>query len=88
MAIFTKQFANADHYEELHAAGGRITVLAITKAPTPLGSTQPAAGAVTVRYQTNDRELAPAKSMTTMIAEVVVIGELFFALFLYLISKI
>ena len=90
MAIFTKQFANTDDYEEwLQKAGERISLLSITNVPTMSGSsTQPSIGPITIKYQTDDRSLAPARSMAAMIAEVVIVGALFFALFLYLISII
>jgi hypothetical protein len=89
MAIFTKQFANADEYEEwLQKAGERISVLSITNSPALYGSsTQPTTGPIAIRYETDDRSLAPARSRTAMIAQVVIIGVLFFALFVYLISK-
>ena len=90
MAIFTRQFASADEYEEwLQNAGERITVLSIANAPAMHGSSaQPATGPIAITYETDDQSLAPAKSRMAMIAQVVVIGVLFFALFLYLISKI
>ena len=90
MAIFTRQFASADDYEEwLQNAGERITVLSITNAPAMHGSSaQPTTGPIAITYESDDQSLAPAKSRMVMIAQVVVIGVLFFALFLYLISKI
>jgi hypothetical protein len=90
MAIFTKQFANTEEYEEwLQKAGERISVLSITNSPTMRGSsTQPSIEPITIKYETHEQSLAPARSRTAMIARVVIIGMLFFALFLYLISKI
>jgi len=90
VAIFTKRFANADEYEAwLEEAGERISVMAITNSPALYGSsTQPTAGPITLRYQTEDPSLAPAKSMRTMIAQVVIIAALFFALFVFLVSRI
>ena len=48
MAIFTKQFANADEYEEwLAEASGRVNVLSIENSPVSFGSTaQPRGGPV------------------------------------------
>jgi len=88
--IFIKQFANADEYEEwLQEAGERITVMSITNAPAMHGSSiQWTTGPITVKYQTDDPSLAPAKSMTVMIVQIVIVAALFFALFLYLTSKI
>ncbi len=90
MAIFTKQFANTEEYEEwLQKAGKRISLLSITNAPAIAGSsTQPATGPITIKYQTDDRSLAPAGRNAAMIAEVVIVAALFFALFLLLISLI
>ncbi len=90
MPIFTKQFANAEEYEEwLHKAGERISLLSIINAPPISGSsTQPSPGPITIKYQTDDRSLAPTGSMMAMIAEIVIVAALFFALFLYVISLI
>jgi len=90
MPIFTKQFANAEEYEEwLHKAGERISLLSITNAPGISGSsTQPTTGPITIKYQTDDRSLAPAGSNAAMIAEIAIVAALFFALFLYVISLI
>jgi len=89
MAIFTKQFKNADEYEEwLAFASGRINVLAIENSPTLFGaSTKPSGGPVKVRYQTHDRSLAPARSLAQRSIEIVLVAAAFFALFLYLIYK-
>ncbi len=89
MAIFTRRFADTDQYEEwLQMAGKRITVLSITNAPAMHGSsTQPPTGPIAITYETDDQSLLPAKSRMAMIAQVVIIGALFFALFLFLISK-
>ncbi len=90
MTIFTKEFASADEYEEwLQEAGERITVMSITNAPAMHGSSiQWTTGPITVKYETNDLSLAPAKSTTVMIVQIVIVAALFFALFLYLTSKI
>jgi hypothetical protein len=90
MAIFTKEFANADEYEEwLQEVGERITVMSITNAPEMHGSTiQWTTGPITVKYETSDPSLAPSKSMAIMIVQMVIIGALFFALFIYLVSRI
>jgi hypothetical protein len=90
MAIFTREFANADEYEEwLQEAGERITVMSITNAPAMHGSSiQWTTGPITVKYDTSDPSLAPAKSLTTMIVQIVIVAVIFFALFLYLTSKI
>jgi hypothetical protein len=90
LAIFTKQFANADQYEDwLEAASDRINVLSITNSP-PLfaASDHVQSGPVTITYQTTDRSLAPPRSTLSRIVEAVLIGAGFFALFLYLVSKI
>ena len=89
MAIFTKQFANADDYEEwLAEASGRINVLSIENSPAPFGSTiQQKAGPVIIRFQTYDRSFAPPRSMTRRIVEVALVAAVFFALFIYLIYK-
>ena len=62
MAIFKKQFADADSYEEwLEKASGRVNVLEIKNAPKIFGSSlQPSNGPVIVRYQTNDKSFGPA----------------------------
>lgn len=88
MAIFTKQFPNADEYEKWYQeAKERISVLSITNLPATHGSsTQPTAGPIAIKYKTDDPLLAPARNMTAMVAQVVIVAALFFALFLYLIS--
>jgi hypothetical protein len=64
-------------------------VLSITNAPAGDGSsTQPTTGPIGITYETDDQSLAPARSRTAIVAQVVIIGALFFALFLFLISKI
>ncbi|MGB8413914.1 MAG: hypothetical protein WCE23_13915 [Candidatus Binatus sp.] len=90
MAIFTKQFADTDEYEQwLQKAGERISVLSITNAPARDGSsTQPTTAPIGITYETDDQSLAPARSRTTIVVQAVIIGVLFFALFIYLISKI
>ncbi len=90
MAIFTKQFANTDEYEKWYTeAGERISVLSITNLPTMHdSSTQPTTGPITIRYETDDLSLAPAKSTRAIVVQVVIVAALFFALFLFLISII
>jgi len=55
LGIFTKQFANADQYEEwILEEQGRISVLSVNNSPALYGSTtQPPAGPVTITYQTS-----------------------------------
>jgi hypothetical protein len=109
MSTFTKQFANADEYEEwLLNVGPRINVLSITNPtgkpiyrqrtlwmkgasnPTdaaPNTSGQQASSEITVKYQTSDRSLAPAKSTTTTMAEVAIVVAIFFGMFVFAIMK-
>lgn len=109
MSVFTKQFVNADEYEEwLRGAGERINVLSITspaggpiykprqlwiRSPStypaePLASEgQNAGGAITVKYQTSDRTLAPASSRKLILIQIALVAAGFFALFTYVISK-
>ena len=90
MAIFTKRFANADEYEEwLEKAGGRVNVLKIVKPPTVYGSnSMPAAGPVTLKYQTTDRAFHPQKTTKGKVVEYAVVGAAFFALFAYIIAEL
>jgi hypothetical protein len=90
MAIFTRQFADTDQYEQwLEKAGKRISVLSITNAPARDGSsTQPSLAPIGITYDTDDQSLAPARSRTAIVAQVVIIGVFFFAVFLFLISKV
>jgi hypothetical protein len=54
----------------------------------PLGSLgQQAGGAITVKYQTNDQTLVPAKSKNAILVQFALIAAAFFALFLFAISK-
>ena len=90
MAIFTREFASADEYEEwLREVGERIHVLGITNHPGPKNLSQQSQSVpVVVKYQTSERSLAPAQSTAKTIAQVAIIGVVFFILFLYLISKL
>lgn len=54
----------------------------------PLGSSDRQAGAITVKYQTSDQTLVPAKSKIAILAQVSMIAALFFALFMLAISKL
>ncbi len=51
-------------------------------------SSQQAGGAITVKYQTSDQTLVPAKSKTAILAQVSLIAAAFFALFMLAISKL
>lgn len=88
MAIFTKQFADADEYEKwLEKASGRINVLKIQNSPTIFGSTgQPSAGPVIVRYHTRDKSFVPPKSASYKNVEAAIVAAGFLALSLYLMS--
>jgi hypothetical protein len=88
VAIFTKRFLTVDQYEEwLEQASDRINVLSIDNAP--YGKTiQEHSGPVTVRYQTDDQSLAPPRGVGAKVLQIVVIGAVFFAAFIYLISKL
>ena len=88
MAIFTKQFADADEYEEwLEQANGRINVLAIKNSPAIFGSTdQPSSGPVIVRYHTRDRSFVPPKNAKYKNVEAAIVAAGFLALSLYLMS--
>src|ERR1700687_2484830 len=55
----------------------------------PLSSSgQPARAAITVKYQTSDRTLVPAKSKSALLVQVALIAAAFFALFLFATSKL
>jgi hypothetical protein len=88
MAIFTKQFTDADEYEKwLEKASGRINVLTIKNSPTIFGSTdQPSSGPVIVRYHTSDRSFVPPKSAKYKNVEAAIVAAGFLALSLYLMS--
>ncbi len=90
MAIFTKQFADHDDYEEwLEHASDRINVLSIGNPPSIFGSSivKPG-GPVIVKYQTHDKSLAPPRGLTGKAVEVAIVGAAFFALFAYLIAEL
>jgi len=54
----------------------------------PLSSSgQQAGGAITIKYQTSDQALVPAKSKNAVLVQVALIAAAFFALFLFAISK-
>jgi hypothetical protein len=90
MAIFTREFANLDEYEQwLAAVSGRVTVLSIDNSPILFGSTtKTEPGPVTLKYQTRDRSLFPPKSLTQQSIEVALVAAAFFLFFLYLIFRI
>jgi hypothetical protein len=90
MAIFTKQFTDADDYEEwLKYAGDRINVLSIANSPVIFGTTtQRQPGPVIVRYQTRDKSLAPPRGTTGKAIEYAIVVVAFFALFAYLIIEL
>lgn len=89
MAIFTKQFTNADEYEEwLHQANGRINVLGIKNSPTIYGSSdQPSTGPVFVRYHTRDRSFAPPSTLANKNVQAAIVAAGFLALSLYLMFE-
>jgi hypothetical protein len=109
MSTFTKQFVNADEYEEwLLQVGHRINVLSITNPagaqrvykarpqwlngasnPTEVtaSSDQQPGAEITVKYRTSDPSLAPAKTTTTVVAQVSIVAAVFFAVFVYAILK-
>ena len=92
MAIFTKQFANADDYEEwLKNASHRINVLSISNAPQIFGSTlhMPKAGEpVVVKFQTHDKSFAPPSKLPSKAVQYAAVGAAFFALFAYLVTEL
>jgi hypothetical protein len=88
MAIFTKQFADADDYEDwLKHASDRINVLSIANSPAVFGSAMRQPGApVVVKYQTHDKSFAPPRATAGKTAEYVIVGAAFVALFAYMIA--
>lgn len=90
MSTFTKQFTSADEYENwLRGVGERIHVLTITNsAPARNLSNRGAEQTVVVRYETQDRSLAPEKSKLGTLLQIVAIGTVFWALFIYAITKL
>jgi hypothetical protein len=90
MAIFSKQFSNADDYEEwLEHASDRINVLSIDNPPALFGSTmQRPNGPVVVKYQTHDKAFAPRRGLGGKTVEYVIVGAAFFALFAYMIAEL
>jgi len=63
--------------------------LAITNAPHVFGTgDRTHSGPVTITYQTNDRSLAPPRSLASKIIQIAIVGALFFAAFLLLVSKL
>ena len=55
--------------------------------PLSSSSQQKIGGAITVKYQTSDHTLVPARSKTTTLVQGALIAAAFFALFLFAISK-
>ena len=90
MSTFTKQFTSADEYETwLRGVGERIHVLTITNsAPARNLSSRGAEPTVVVRYETQDRSLGPEKSKAGTLLQIVAIGTIFWALFIYAITKL
>jgi len=90
LAIFTKQFANADDYEDwLKHASDRINVLTIANSPAVFGSAMRQPGApVIVKYQTHDKSFVPPRGAAGKAAEYAIIGAAFFALFAYMIAEL
>jgi hypothetical protein len=90
MAIFTKQFADADDYEDwLKHASDRINVLSIANSPTVFGTTIQRSGApVVVKYQTHDKSFALPKGKAEKAMEYAIVGAAFFALFAYVIAEL
>lgn len=92
MAVFTKQFSNADDYEDwLKHASNRINVLSITNSPQIFGSTMhmPKAGEpVVVKFQTNDKSLFPPRKVSAKAVQYAAVGAAFFALFAYLVAEL
>jgi hypothetical protein len=90
MAIFKKQFADADSYEEwMEQASGRVNVLEIKNAPKIFGSSlQPSNGPVIVRYQTNDKSFGAAPSpLASKNVQAAIVAAGFLALSLYLMFE-
>ena len=89
MAIFKKQFTNADDYEEwLQAAGSRINVLEIKNSPTIFGSSiQRPGGPVIVKYQTHDRSFAPPSTLAQKNVQAALVAAGFLALSILLMLE-
>ena len=89
MAIFKKQFTDADDYEKwLRKAGGRINVLDIKNSPKIFGSSdQPSSGPVIVRYQTSDKSLGTPSALASKNVQAALIAAGFLALSLYLMFE-
>jgi hypothetical protein len=89
MAIFKKQFADADSYEAwLEKASGRVNVLEIKNAPKIFGSSlQPSNGPVIVRYSTHDKSMAPPSALTSKNVQAALVAAGFLALSLYLMFE-
>ena len=94
MSTFTKQFSSADDYEDwLRGAGERVHVLTISNASAVRTLSDPRSTvftprkepAVIVKYETRDKSLAPQKSKFTSVIQIVAIGVVFWALFIYAI---
>ncbi|HYL59169.1 MAG TPA: hypothetical protein VEU51_09875 [Candidatus Acidoferrales bacterium] len=95
MSTFTKQFSSADDYEDwLKGVGERVHVLTIsTNASAVRNLSEPRSTvytprkgtAVVVKYETRDKSLAPKKSKFTSVIQIVAIGVVFWALFIYAI---
>ena len=93
MAIFTKQFANADDYEDwLKNASNRINVLSISNSPQIFGSSMlpaPKPGEpVIVKFQTHDKSFAPPRKFSGKAVQYAAVGAAFFALFAYLVTEL
>jgi hypothetical protein len=92
MAIFTKQFASADDYEDwLRNASNRINVLSISNSPQIFGSSMNMAKAgepVVVKFQTNDKSFAPPRKASAKAMQYAAVGAAFFALFAYLVAEL
>ena len=58
-----------------------------SEVPLSSSSQQKTGGAITVKYQTSDHALVPARSKTTTLVQGALIAAAFFALFLFAISK-
>lgn len=92
MAIFTKQFASADDYEDwLKNASNRINVLSISNSPQIFGSSMhiPKPGEpVVVKFQTQDKSFAPPRKVSAKAMQYAAVGAAFFALFAYLVAEL
>ena len=89
MAIFKKQFADADSYEAwLEQASGRVNVLEIKNAPKIFGSSAPPSnGPVIVRYQTNDKSFDAPSPLASKNVQAALVAAGFLALSLYLMFE-